>query len=34
MYSLSTLDNTDENRMPFVGSPHRKYLGKAQDLVL
>ena len=34
IYSLSTLENTDENRMFFVRSSHHKYFGKAQHLVL
>ena len=34
IYSLSTLENTDENRILFVRSPHHKHFGKAQDLVL
>ena len=34
IYSLSTLEKTDENRMFFVRSPHHKHLGKAQHLVL
>ena len=29
-----TLENTDENRMLFVRSPHHKHSGKAQYLVL
>ena len=33
-YSLSTLENTDENRIFFVCSPHHKHFGKAQHLVL
>ena len=33
-YSLSTLENTDENRIFFVRSPHRKHFGKAQHSVL
>ena len=32
--SLSTLKNTDENRIFFVHSPHHKHFGKAQHLVL
>ena len=34
IYSLSTLENTDENRIFFVRSPHHKHFGKAQHLVL
>ena len=34
IYSLSTLEKTDENRMFFVRSPHHKHFGKAQNLVL
>ena len=34
IYSWSTLENTDENRIFFVRSPHHKHLGKAQHLVL
>ena len=34
IYSLSTLENTDENRILFVRSPHHKHFGKAQHLVL
>ena len=34
IYSLSTLENTDENRMFLVPSPHHKHFGKAQPLVL
>ena len=34
IYSLSTLENTDENRIFFVRSLHHKHLGKAQHLVL
>ena len=30
IYSLSTLENTDENRIFFVCSPHHKHFGKAQ----
>ena len=34
IYSLSTLKNTDENRIFFVRLPHHKHFGKAQHLVL
>ena len=34
IYSLSTLENTDENKIFFVCSPHHKHFGKAQHLVL
>ena len=34
IYSLSTLENTDENRIFFLRSPHHKHFGKAQQLVL
>ena len=35
IYSLNTLENTDENKFSFfVRSPHHKYFGKAQHLVL
>ena len=34
IYSWSTLENTDESRIFFVGSPHHKHIGKAQLLVL
>ena len=34
MYSLSTLENADKNRILFVRSPHHKHFGKAQHLVL
>ena len=34
IYSLSTLENTDENRIFFVRSPHNKHFGKAEHLVL
>ena len=34
IYSLSTPENTDENRIFFVRSPHHKNFGKAQHLVL
>ena len=34
VYSLSTLENTDENRIFSVGSPYHKHFGKAQHLVL
>ena len=34
MYSLSTLENTDENIIFFVCSSHHKHFGKAQHLVL
>ena len=34
IYWLSTLENTDKNRMFFVRSPHHKHFGKAQLLVL
>ena len=34
IYSLSTLKNTDENRIFFVRSPHHKHFSKAQFLVL
>ena len=34
IYSLSTLENTDENRIFFVRSPHHKHFGKAQHLAL
>ena len=34
IYSLSTLENTDENRILFVHSPHQKHFGKTQHLVL
>ena len=33
IYSLSTLENTDEKRTFFVRSPHHKHFGKAQHLV-
>ena len=33
-YSLSTLENTDENRIFFIRSPHHKHFGKAQRLLL
>ena len=32
IYSLSTLENTDENRIFFVRSAHRNHIGKAQHL--
>ena len=34
IYSLSTLENTDENRIFFVHLPHDKHFGKAQQVVL
>ena len=34
VYSLSTLENNDENRTRFVRSPHHKDFGKAQHLLL
>ena len=34
IYSLSTLENTDDNRIFFVRSPHHKHFGKGQHLVL
>ena len=34
IYSLSTLENTDENRIFFVHLPHDKHFGKAQHVVL
>ena len=34
IYSLSTLENTDENRTFFIRSAHHKHFGKAQYLVL
>ena len=34
IYSLSTLENTDENRIVFVRSLHHKHFSKAQHLVL
>ena len=34
IYSLSTLESTDENRIFFVRSPQHKHFGKAQHLVL
>ena len=32
--NTDTLENTDENRIFFVRSPHHKHFGKAQHLVL
>ena len=34
IYSLSPLENTDENRIFFVRSAHHKHFGKDQHLVL
>ena len=34
IYSLNTLENTDENRIFFFRSTHHKHFGKAQHLVL
>ena len=34
IYWLSTLENTDKNRIFFARSPHHKHFGKAHDLVL
>ena len=34
IYSLSTQENTDENRILFVHSPHHKCFGKVQHLML
>ena len=34
IYLLSTLENTDENGIFFIRSPHHKHLGKAWHLVL
>ena len=33
IYSLSTPENTDENKIFFVCSPHHKHFGRAQHLV-
>ena len=34
IFSLSNLENTDENRIFFVLFPHHKYFSKAQQLLL
>ena len=34
IYSLGTLENTDENRIFFVRSPHHMHFDRAQQLVL
>ena len=34
IYSLATLERTDENRIFLVRSPHHKHFGQAQHLVL